>query len=90
MIEYQRGNNHSGYLLQVPSVQCTSRYGVELSRRSSFTDAAVNVISKSAQCTNEEGAECLIEALFKRHEEAFMAVAKCNGVEVRVVRQNNY
>jgi hypothetical protein len=68
MGRYQRGNNHSGYLLQVPSVRCTSRYGVELSRQSSFTDAAVNLISKSAQCTKGEGADCLIKALFKHHQ----------------------
>jgi len=62
VIEYQKGNNHSGYLLEVPSVRHTNRYGVAFARQGSFTDAAVNVVKKSAQCTESEGAECLLEA----------------------------
>jgi len=84
VIEYKQKNNHPGFLLQVPSVHCTSRYRRKFSRQSSFTDAAVKVISKSIQCTEGEAAECLIESLFKRYEEAFMPVAKNNGFIVPV------
>ncbi len=84
MIEYKQKNNRSGFLLPVPSVHCAGRYKLEFSRQSSFTDAAVSVISKSAQCTEEEATECLLEAIFKRYEEAFMSVAKNNGVVVPV------
>ena len=82
VIEFKQRNNRSGFLLQVPSVRCTSRYRLELSRQSSFTSAAINVISRSAQCTEGEAAECLLEAIFKRYEEAFMSVAKNNGIVV--------
>jgi len=82
VIEYQKGNNRSGYLLEVPSVRCTNRYGVAFAWQGSFTDAAVNVVKKSAQCTESEGAEGLLEALFKYHEDAFRAVAKRNGAGV--------
>jgi hypothetical protein len=37
---------------------------------------------KSAQCTESEGVECLLEALFKHHEEAFRAMAKHNGADL--------
>jgi hypothetical protein len=44
----------------VPAIYCNylvlaKRYGLEFSWQSSFTDTAVNVISKSAQFTEGEG-----------------------------------
>lgn len=88
VMEQEQKNNRPGFLLQVPSVYCTSRYRLEFSRQSSFTDAAVKVISKSTQYTEGEAAECLIESLFKRYEEAFMSVAKNNGVIVPVKKMD--
>ena len=82
IIEYEKKNNRSGYLLEVPSMHCASRYGEAFARRSSFIDATVNALSKSAQCTEREGAECLIEALLNHHEEAFRGLAKHNGIAI--------
>ncbi len=50
-------------------------------------EAAVQTISNSAECTEGEAAKCLLEALFKKYEESFMAVATNNGVIVPVAKK---
>jgi hypothetical protein len=41
---------------------------------------AVQVISKSANCTEGEAAEYFLQSLHKKHKEAFMEAARNNGV----------
>jgi hypothetical protein len=50
-------------------------------------EAAVQIISNSAECTEGEAAECLLEALFKKYEESVMTVARNNGVFVPVAKR---
>jgi hypothetical protein len=87
VIQYTKKNNRSGYLLQVPSIRCTSRYKLEFLKGGNFVEAAVQTISNSAKCTEGEAAECLLEALFKKYEESFMTVARINGVIVLAAKK---
>jgi hypothetical protein len=45
---------------------------------------AVEAISQSAQCSEAEAAESLLENLGKRYEESFISVAKKQGLVVPV------
>jgi RNase P subunit RPR2 len=48
---------------------------------------AVEAISQSAQCSEAEAAESLLENLGKRYEESFMSVAKKQGLVVPVEKK---
>jgi hypothetical protein len=87
VIQYTQKNNHSGYLLQAPSIRCASRYKSEVCNGDNFIAAAVKAITTSTECTKGEAAECLLDALFKKYEESFMTVARNKGVTVPISKK---
>jgi len=84
VIKFTKKNNRPGFLLLAPMLRNSSKYKLEASKGGKFVAAAVEAISQSAQCSEAEAAESLLENLGKRYEESFISVAKKQGLVVPV------
>jgi hypothetical protein len=84
VIKFTKKNNRPGFLLLAPTLRNSSKYKLEASKGGKFVAAAVEAISQSAQCSEAEAAESLLENLGKRYEESFISVAKKQGLFVPV------
>ncbi len=79
-ITFLQANNWTGFLLPLASAWTTNRYLVEFGKFGNIIQKIVNIISQSAQCSQEEAAMCLITATFNKSEEEFISVAVEKGV----------
>jgi len=79
-INFIQNNNRLGFLLLCPSSRTTERCSAELQRKGGAIDSLLTIIRESTKCNEREAAECVIEALFKKQEEAFTSVALAQGL----------
>ncbi len=78
-LNYQKGNNTKGTLINLPSYRSLKNYSKDLMKSTSPVAAIVNFIVENAKCSADEATDCLISAFSKLYPQNFVAVS--SGLE---------
>lgn len=78
-LNYHKGNNTKGTLINLPSYRSLKNYGKDLTKSTSPVATIVNFIVENAICSADEAIDCLISAFSKLYPRNFVAVF--NGLE---------
>jgi len=78
-ISFTRRNNRKGTLVILPSHRKLDHFEAELSKNQSALDNIIDTVTKNAQSSKEEAAECLLNSMYRKYEDTFVsvAIAKC-------------